>query len=149
MLSQLSIFHTKHVVAITTFCCNANVIINLFICRHYFFIWYILCYFIMAPKRKCSFNATLRAKYPCFSIVGNNDSKIRCQKCGSVITMASGSFDIEKHLRSDKHQNAIRSSLSNKNISDFCINPTKADLHMSALEGVWAYHTVDENHSFR
>ncbi|XP_044741892.1 uncharacterized protein LOC123302864 [Chrysoperla carnea] len=87
------------------------------------------------PKRKCSFNVNLQAKYP-FIKQSNTPSDVRCEKCRTEFSVShSGAGDIEQHLKSEKHKNADR--------------PSSKDLDVAAAEGVWAYHTVQENHSFR
>lgn len=53
------------------------------------------------------------------------------------------------HLKTDKHTKVDNAASSSQSISEYFSAPRQADLHMSACEGVWAYHTIDENHSFR
>ncbi|XP_047036755.1 protein FAM200B-like [Helicoverpa armigera] len=104
------------------------------------------------PKRKCSFNVSLQAKYPFIKQI-NTPSDVRCEKCRTEFSVAhSGGGDIEQHLKSDKHKNADRAAASSSTMLNFFKKsdaPTLKDLDIAAAEGVWAYHTVQENHSFR
>lgn len=57
-------------------------------------------------KRKCKFNINLRAKYPFLE-----ETKIKgtliCKCCGAKIKIESGGkSDIDRHVKSKKHQNA-------------------------------------------
>lgn len=101
------------------------------------------------PKRKCVFNKQLQAKYP-FIKKASTDSDVRCETCRSEFSIAhSGGGDIEAHMKTDKHDKIVSAASSSRAIPQFFNTPSQGDLHMSACEGVWAYHTIDENHSFR
>lgn len=104
------------------------------------------------PKRKCTFNINLQAKYP-FIKQTNTPSYVRCVKCRTEFSVShSGASDIEQHLKSEKHKNADRAAVSSSSMLTFfkrSNTPTSKDLDIAAAEGVWAYHTIQENHSFR
>jgi len=104
------------------------------------------------PKRKCTFNVNLQAKYP-FIKQTNTPSDVRCEKCRTEFSVShSGASDIEQHLKSEKHKNADRAAASSSSMLTFfkkSDTPTLKDLDIAAAEGVWAYHTIQENHSFR
>lgn len=104
------------------------------------------------PKRKCTFNDNLKAKYP-FIKQTNTPSNVRCEKCRTEFSVShSGAGDIEHHLKSEKHKNADRAAASSSSMLNFFKKssvPTSKDLDIAAAEGVWAYHTIQENHSFR
>ncbi|GFY02982.1 uncharacterized protein TNCV_979871 [Trichonephila clavipes] len=64
----------------------------------------------------------------------------------------SGGGDIEQHLKSDKHKNADHAAASSSSLLNFFKKsdaPTLKDLDIVEAEGVWTYHTIQENHSFR
>lgn len=99
------------------------------------------------PKRKCVFTNELQQKY-LFIKKTINDSEVRCNTCSSVFSIANGGgTDIQKHIESDKHKKYTNAASSSKSIETFF--SATADKKMSACEGLWAYHTVQENHSFR
>lgn len=104
------------------------------------------------PKRKCSFNVSLQEKYPFIKQI-NTPSDVRCEKCRTEFSVShSGGGDIEQHLKSDKHKNADRAAASSSSLLNFFKKsdaPNLKDLDIAAAEGVWAYHTIQENHSFR
>lgn len=104
------------------------------------------------PKRKCTFNESLQAKYPFIKQV-NTPSGVRCEKCRTEFSVShSGAGDIEQHLKSEKHKTADRAAASSSSMLNFFKKsdvPTSKDLDIAAAEGVWAYHTIQENHSFR
>ncbi|GBP10082.1 hypothetical protein EVAR_77513_1 [Eumeta japonica] len=78
---------------------------------------------------------------------------LRCEKCRTEFSVShSGASDIEQHLKSEKHKNADRAAASSSSMLNFFKNsntPSSKDLDIAAAEGVWAYHTIQENHSFR
>lgn len=105
------------------------------------------------PKRKCTFNVSLQAKYPFIKQV-NTPSDVRCEKCRTEFSVShhSGGGDIEQHLKSEKHKNAEIAAASSSSMLNFFKKsdaPTAKDLDIASAEGVWAYHTIQENHSFR
>ena len=103
-------------------------------------------------KRKCVFNESLRSKFPFISKT-KSDSDVRCEKCQSDFSIGHGGInDITRHLVSQRHKSAdISASTSNK-INEYYKSKntiTTRDLEIAAAEGLWAYHTVKENQSFR
>ena len=103
-------------------------------------------------KRKCVFNESLKSKFPFISKT-KSDSDVRCEKCQSDFSIGNGGIsDITRHLLSQRHKSAdISASTSNK-LDDYykSINTiTTRYLEIAAAEGLWAYHTVKENQSFR
>ncbi|GFQ97085.1 uncharacterized protein TNCT_651191 [Trichonephila clavata] len=104
------------------------------------------------PKRKYSFNVSLQAKYPFIKQI-NTPSDVRCEKCRTEFTVShSGAGDIEQHLKSEKHKNVDRAATLSSSMLNFFNKsdaPTSKDLDIAAAEDVWAYHTIQENHSFR
>ena len=63
-----------------------------------------------------------------------------------------GDNNVLKHLNSNKHKLAVSSACSSKVLTQFFKNtssPTSKNLEVAAAEGVWTYHNVQENQSFR
>lgn len=104
------------------------------------------------PKRKCAFNKALQEKYPLIK-VKVFPSDVLCEKCTTQFSVShGGGSDIEQHLKSEKHNNADRVAATNFSLQKYFKNtntPTSKDLEIATAEGVWVYHTVQENHSFR
>jgi len=75
------------------------------------------------------------------------------EKCRTDFSVAhSGAGDIEKHLRSEKHKLLDRASASSSSMFNFFKKtdlPCSKNFEVAAAEATWAYHTVQENHSFR
>lgn len=103
------------------------------------------------PKRKCTFNDKLKTKYP-FVKQRSDPSDVTCEKCRIDFSVARGGLgDIKKHLRSEKHklsEHAAASSSSMLNFFKKTDSPSSKDFEVAAAEATWAYHTVQESHSF-
>ena len=102
-------------------------------------------------KRKCTFNERLQSEYP-FIRKTVSASDVRCEKCRSDFSIAHGGVsDIVKHLSTKRHKSADISASSSKAVTDYfkSARPSDKDLEVAATEGLWAYHTVRENQSFR
>lgn len=98
-------------------------------------------------RRKCVFNADLQKKYPFIRKAGS-DSDVVCQKCNSSFNIgAAGKSEIERHLNSVKHKKALNAASNSQSMTNFFGSAT--DFTMAACEGVWAYHVVKSNHSFK
>ncbi|GFQ66627.1 uncharacterized protein TNCT_252511 [Trichonephila clavata] len=68
------------------------------------------------PKRKCSFNVSLQAKYPFMKQI-KTPLDVRCEKCRTEFSAShSGAGDIEQHLKSEKHRNADRATASSSSM---------------------------------
>lgn len=111
----------------------------------------------MAPKRrKCVFSDELKSKFPYIKANTNNDnSVVQCVKCKSVFSSAnSGKTDIEDHIKTIKHKRAVSTAIASSSMSSMTSYFKKkqfedAERKLAAAEGLWAYHTVMHNHSFR
>lgn len=102
-------------------------------------------------KRKCVFNESLKSMYP-FIRKTTSESDVRCEKCKSDFSIAhGGGSDIIKHLKTKRHKAADISASSSKAVTEYFkrMTPSSKDLEVNAAEGLWAYHTVKENQSFR
>ncbi|KAF2886923.1 hypothetical protein ILUMI_19250 [Ignelater luminosus] len=103
------------------------------------------------PKRKCTLNVNLQTKYP-FVKQRSTPSDVRCERCTEFNVAHGGSSDIEQYLKPRKHKNSYIAAASSSSLLNFFKkgnSSTLKDLEVAATEGVWAYHTVQENHSFR
>lgn len=80
------------------------------------------------------------------------DSDVRCNVCKSEFSIAhSGKADIKVHVDSSKHQKAVSAAAISQPVTNFYKKSTlsKEDLQVAACEGVWAYHVINSNSSFR
>ena len=104
------------------------------------------------PKRLCVFNGDLRSKFP-FITTTKSNSDVRCEKCLTDFSIGHGGiYDINRHLTSERHTSADKSASTSKTLTQYFKNKNATsarDLEVAAAEGVWAYHTVKENQSFR
>lgn len=79
---------------------------------------------------------------------GKTESSVICEICNSTINIAAaGKTDIEKHLASAKHQKALNARSNSRTVTNFFAS--SKDYTISACEGVWSYHVVRANHSFK
>lgn len=100
------------------------------------------------PKRKCAFNANLENKYKFIKKTTSN-SDVQCTLCHSKFSIAhSGAGDIEAHILTATHKKVVGAAAISQPITSFFQGATAEDLKIAALEGLWTYHTIDENHSF-
>lgn len=101
----------------------------------------------MPPKRKCTFNEDLKKKYP-FLKTTISQSDVRCDVCGGTFNIGgSGNYEIGRHVDSPKNKKALTATSQTRHVTQFF--PSSTDYHISACEGVWAYHVIKANHSFR
>lgn len=97
----------------------------------------------MAPKRgKCVFNAELAKKYPFMEKVENKTaSDVHCNTCNSDFNIAfAGKSDIERHIASGKHKDALQAASTSRTVTQFF--PSATDYNVAACEGVWSYHVI-------
>lgn len=105
-------------------------------------------------KRKRGINVLsdkLREQYP-FIVKTKSDSDVHCNVCNTDFNIShGGKSDIESHLKSDKHKTAVGAAASSQQLTRYfkSFSMTKHDLQIAACEGVWAYHVINSNHSFR
>ena len=104
------------------------------------------------PKRKCTFNINLQNKYP-FIKQRSGEADVTCEKCPTDFSVGhGGTSDIVKHLKSEKHRLSDQAAVSSSSMLNFfkkTYSRTSKDLDITAAEGAWANHTVQENHGFR
>lgn len=61
-----------------------------------------------------------------------------------------GAWEISRHLTRKKHKDALTAASSSRSVTSyFQSSRSPDDLNVAACEGVWAYHTIKESHSFR
>lgn len=105
----------------------------------------------MSRKRGVNvLNQNLSEKYP-FIKKTKTDSDVRCNTCNSEFNIShGGKSDIESHLKSVRHQKSLIAA-SSSSVKKYFKNDklSKSDLEIAACEGVWAYHVIRSNHSFR
>lgn len=98
------------------------------------------------PKRSCVFNSELQQMYS-FIKKSISDRDVQCKLCSSAFNISNGGkIDIEKHIITDKHKKFVNAS-SSKSIATYF--SAKTDTKMLACDGLWAYHIIQENQSFR
>ncbi|XP_055904720.1 uncharacterized protein LOC129940426 [Eupeodes corollae] len=101
------------------------------------------------PRRKCTFNEDLRAKFTSFK-KGKYDWEVCCSICNCTISIANkGRRDIEDHVKSEKHSKNLRASTSSAALDSFVVRRPAADQkHLKAAEATIAYHTIFHHQSF-
>jgi len=80
------------------------------------------------------------------------DWEVICSKCSSTFSVAhGGKSDINDHLKSAKHKRADYAAASSMSATRFFRSTTLGDSEqkLAAAEGLWSYHTVKHNQSFR
>lgn len=100
-------------------------------------------------RGKCFFNSDLAKKYPFIRKDPNkSDSDVKCNICGADFNISNkGRASIEQHTTSVKHQRAMQAVANTSTVKSMFTK--NVDYSLAAREGVWAYHSVQSNHSFR
>lgn len=92
-----------------------------------------------STKHVCKLNDKLRERYPFIKQI-NKDGSVRCEKCNSQFSIASGGdSDIKRHLKTDKHTASMNAASSSSVMTTFF--KSTADLDIAAKEVVWAYNS--------
>lgn len=102
-----------------------------------------------SAKRKCKFTESMRTKYPCFS-KGRTEYEGKCTICDSYVSVShKGGGDLNAHVLTEKHRNAITSASSSSKIDNF-FSPkfTALDKKVQVAEATMAFHTVVQHQSF-
>lgn len=105
-------------------------------------------------KRKCKFTDDLSKKYP-FIKVTKFESEVYCNSCSATFSIAhGGNSDIQKHLVTNKHKSKVRqlsAAASSSKVTSFFRNTEFGDKEkeLAVAEGLFAFHTVCHNISFR
>jgi hypothetical protein len=103
------------------------------------------------PKRRCVFTESLEAEYPFLK----EDQQVRkelCSICRSQFSIHhEGHSNTLQHIKKRKHATAAETkSCSKKATSCFTKETiTRECKHIAAEGGLYAFHTIKHNHSFR
>ena len=111
-----------------------------------------IIYTVVMPKRKTSFNNDLQEKYSAFR-KGRDEYEAECMVCcyGTYVSVKNkGVGDLEAHITTNKHKNALRGGESSSKISNFFIqDESKIGDQVAATECTIAYHTLKHPFSYR
>lgn len=100
-------------------------------------------------KRKCVLTAKLKEIYP-FLETTKSESEVYCKTCKATFSIASGGdADIKRHVKVGRHQAALTAASSSQKIDNFFPSTSTFDAKIAAMEGTWAYHIINANHSFK
>ncbi|BFZ18203.1 hypothetical protein BsWGS_21242 [Bradybaena similaris] len=106
------------------------------------------------PKRKCTFNNSLKDQFPFIKDSSFDSTKVECTICRAEFSVAHGGrSDIVNHVKTKKHNAALSSSTcDNKLLATFL--PHKQELgdkesELAAQEATFVYHTIKHNQSFQ
>ena len=97
------------------------------------------------------FSDTWTVKYP-FIKEGSTKYSAYCKKCNCEVSISNGGVtSIEKHVKTDKHKNNSLASVASLKLTEhfrrkLLGRPEKA---LAAAEGLFAFHTVKHNQSFK
>ena len=109
-------------------------------------------YTIVMSKRKTSFNNDLQEKYPAFR-KGSDEYEAECMVCGYgtyVSVKNKGVGDLEAHITTNNHKNALRGGEISSKISNIFIQDgSKIGDQVAAAECTIAYHTLKHHFSYR
>lgn len=100
-------------------------------------------------RGKCVFNTDLAKKYPFLrKDLRKSASDVKCDMCRSEFNIANkGRAAIEQHILTKQHQNAMESVSKTNTVKTMFTKDV--DYLLAAREGLWAYHTIQSNQSFR
>ena len=99
------------------------------------------------PKGKCRFTPELERKYPSFK-KGRYEYEAECKVClpGTFVSVLhKSSCDLEAHLETLKHKEALKGGSSSMKLTEFFVRTSDA---VTAAEGAYAFHTVKHHNSF-
>jgi hypothetical protein len=102
-------------------------------------------------KRRCVFTESLEAEYP-FLKEDQQVRKVLCSICKSQFsTEHGGRSDILQHIKKRKHATAAETKSCCKKVMSYFTKETITDKckHTADEEGLFVFHTMKHNHSFR
>ncbi|KAL0151069.1 hypothetical protein M9458_053582 [Cirrhinus mrigala] len=71
-------------------------------------------------------------------------------KAGTYVSVANkGCGDLETHIVTAKHRDAVRGGEGSSKLTDFFVQPGKTEDAAHAAVGAFAFHTVKHHHSYR
>ncbi|CAM4571952.1 unnamed protein product [Leuciscus chuanchicus] len=83
---------------------------------------------------------------------GRNKWEALCTICkaGTYVSVANkGCGDLDTHIATAKHRDAVRGGECSSKLTDFFVQPGKTEDAAHAAEGAFAFHTVKHHHSYR
>jgi hypothetical protein len=106
------------------------------------------------PKRRCTFTVFLQFE---FTFLKNCEEigKVFCTVCKGIFSIEHGGrSDIKQHMEKKKHTSALSSFSESDKVTSYFIKQgpaglTSEGLKIAAEEGMFAFHTIVHNHSFR
>jgi hypothetical protein len=100
-------------------------------------------------KRRCTFTESLEAEYLFFK--EDQMGKVLCCIWKSRLSIERGHSNILQHIKKRKHAIAVETKSCNKRVMSYFTKETITDEceHIAAEEGLFAFHTLKHNHSFR
>lgn len=102
-------------------------------------------------KRVCKITKEIEADYPFIKKTKVNGSTVFCSICSSNFAMASGRYDIKRHLDTDKHKKILQSAAGTSNLVNF-FKPAEmgsTEKNIALAEAVFTFHTINHHQSFR
>lgn len=106
------------------------------------------------PKRRCTFTVSLQSEFT-FLKKCDEIGKVFCTVCKAVFSIEHGGrSDIKQHMEKKKHTTALSSASKSDKVTSYFIKQgpaglTSEGLKIAAEEGMFAFHTIVHNHSFR
>lgn len=102
-------------------------------------------------RNSCFFNDKLKAEYVCMEPVNGKPNSTYCNVCKEEFSIKNkGRFDIEQHLKTQRHRNNSKLTTKDKLFHYFHKKgDTEEDYKLARMEITWIYHNVMHNHSFR
>ncbi|VVC35789.1 Hypothetical protein CINCED_3A001819 [Cinara cedri] len=106
------------------------------------------------PKRRCTFTESLQSEFTFLKkceVIG----KVFCTVCKALFSIEHGGrSDIKQHMEKKKHTSALSSTSKSYKVTSYFIKQgpaglTSEGLKIAAEEGMFAFHTIVHNHSFR
>ena len=100
-------------------------------------------------KRKCSFKDEWKKSFPFLQNLKNGS--VSCTLCKSQFSITHGGIsDVRSHIKTQKHNSCMKAKANSGSISNFILNePSNEDELLAAKEGVFTYHAVKHDYSFR
>jgi hypothetical protein len=102
-------------------------------------------------KRRCVFTESLKAEYP-FLRQDQHVGKVLCSICKSQFSIQHvGRSNVLQHIKKRKYEISLETKSFSKKVTSYFTKETIADQckHTAAEEGLFAFHTIKHNHSFR
>jgi len=84
--------------------------------------------------------------------VGHDETMVHCTICNSSFSVASGGrTSVIEHQQRNKHKSALTARAGSANVTTFFkkVAPSANEYNLAMQEGIFAYHTMRHNHSYR